>query len=485
MIRACAATMSEPLRERDTKMESFAFPKWNVSSGLVGDDPRMENLGSLSRHAHDGLVELISSQNSEPDWMLQFRQDAYKQWLAMERPGWAADEFHPAIDVDQELQLHSVASLLSNKKQQENVDIDGANIISNTNILEQKFAAAGFGSVSFATAHREALKEAGVIFCSFEDAIREHPELVKKYLGKVIDVADNYYAALNSAVFRGGMFCYVPKNTVCPMDISTYFLPDAGKDVQVNNNFERTLIVCDENASVSYLGCTSPSAGGSRSSSLQLQAPVVELYCARGAEITFTTVQNWDPTVHNFVSKGGLCDGADSKISWVQMDTGSAMTRHRPSVVLRGDRSSAEFFTATLTDARQRADVGVDVVHIGKNTSSRVVARAIAAGTSRNSYHHLCQVRASATGATSALDCDSMLIGDRAVSEVIPCISVSDSSLYSPSFLFLWLLDRLDTTYLNHLALQVVFQDWGRGCMASRMPNPRIAPILNPNCTAP
>lgn len=395
--------------------------------------------------------------------MLRFRQRAYKQWLAMERPGWAADEFHPAIDVDQELQFHSVASLLSNKKQQENVDFDGANNISNTNALDQKFAGAGFDSVSFATEHREALKEAGVICCSFRDAIREHPELVKKYLGKVIDIADNYYAALNSAVFRGGLFCYVPKNTVCPMDISTYFLPDAGEDVQVNNNFDRTLIVCDENASVSYLGCTSPSGGGSRSSSLHLQAPVVELYCARGAEIRFATIQNWDPTVHNFVSKGGLCDGADSKISWVQLDTGSAMTRHRPRVVLRGDRSSAEFFTATLTDAQQRADVGVDVLHIGKSTSSRVVARAIAAGTSHNNYHHLCQVLASATGATSALDWDSILIGDRASSQAIPCISVSDSFLYSPCFVLFWLLGRLDTTYHNLLMLQVVFQDWGRG----------------------
>ena len=446
MTHTCAAMSSELLRERDIKSNSsFGFSKWNnASSGLVGEDP-MKKLGSPSRHPHDGLVELISSQNSEPEWMLRFRQRAYKQWLAMERPRWAADEFHPAIDVDQELQLfHSVASPLSNyKKQQENVDTEGANNIGNTNVLDEKFAAAGFGSVSFATEHREALKEAGVIFCSITDAIREHPELVKKYLGKVIDVADNYYAALNSAVFRGGLFCYVPKNTVCPMDISTYFLPDAGNDdVQVNSsNFERILIVCDENASVSYLGCTSPSAGGSsRSSSLQhLQAPVVELYCARGAEIRFTTIQNWDPTVHNFVSKGGLCDGADSKISWVQMDTGSAMTRHRPRVVLRGDRSSAEFFTATLTDAQQRADVGVDVVHIGESTSSRMVVRSIAAGTSHNSYHHLCQVRASATGATCALDWDSMLIGDHAFSEAIPCISVS-ASLASLLALFCFVL---------------------------------------------
>lgn len=446
MIRTCAAMKSEQLRERDIKRDSsFTFSKWNGSSGPAGDDP-VKKLGSLSRHPLDGLVELISSQNSEPEWMLRFRQGAYKQWLAMERPGWAADEFHPAIDVEQELQFfHSVASPLSNnKKQQENVDIDdGAHNMSDssTNVLDQKFAAAGFGSVSFATEHREALKEAGVIFCSITDAIREHPELVKKYLGKVVDTADNYYAALNSAVFRGGLFCYVPKNTVCPMDISTYFLPDAENDVQVDSNFERILIVCDENASVSYLGCTSPSAGGtSRSSSLHLQAPVVELYCARGAEIRFTTIQNWDPSVHNFVSKAGLCDGADSKISWVQMDTGSAMTRQRPRVVLRGDRSSAEFFTATLTDAQQRADVGVDVVHIGESTSSRMVARAIAAGTSHNSYHHLCQVRASATGATSALDWDSMLIGDHAFSEAIPCISVSDHSpLYSPRFVSFWL----------------------------------------------
>lgn len=430
MVRSCAATTSELRRERDTTTNSpFLLSKWNVSSGVVGDDPVVTRLGSSSRDGRDGLVELISSQNSEPEWMLQFRQAAYKQWVAMERPQWAADEFHPAIDVDRELRLHTVASVLSKKNQQQkSVDTD---------ILDQRFASAGFSSVSFAAKHREALRDAGVIFCSFTDAIREHPELVKKHLGKVIDVADDYYAALNSAVFRGGFFCYVPKDTVCPMDISTYFLPDAGNDTLVNDNFERILIVCDENASVSYLGCTSPSAGGSRGSGQQLQAQVVELYCARGAEIKFSTIQNGDPTVHNFVNKAGLCDGPDSKISWVQIDMGSAVTRQRPQVVLRGDRSAAEFFTATLTDAQQRADVGAHVVHAGKSTSSRVVARAIGAGSSNNSYHHRCQVLPSAADATSTLDYESMLIGGHASSEVIPCISVSDSSLYSPCFVYM------------------------------------------------
>jgi FeS assembly protein SufB len=279
--------------------------------------------------------------------------------------------------------------------------------------------------VSIATTHRKTLLAAGVIFCSISEAVREYPELVKKYLGRVVPVADNYYAALNSAVFSDGSFCYVPKDTVSPMEISTYFRINAMETGQ----FERTLIVADERSFVSYLeGCTAPSYDKN-----QLHAAVVELYCAEGAEIKYSTVQNWyagdaegKGGIYNFVTKRGLCDGDRSKISWTQVETGSAITWKYPSVVLKGNNSIGEFYSVALTNNRQQADTGTKMIHVGKNTRSRIVSKGISAGNSVNCYRGLVQMQPSAHNARNFSQCDSMLIGDEAGANTYPYIQVKD-----------------------------------------------------------
>jgi FeS assembly protein SufB len=369
------------------------FLKRDYKYGFVSD---IESV-SIPKGLSEETVRLISAKKKEPEWMLNFRLNAYKQWLKMKEPTWS-DNKYPTINF-QDVCYYTEPKQKEVKLSLDEVDPDLLETFAKLGIplSEQKRLAnvavdAVFDSVSIATTHRKTLMAAGVIFCSISEAIREYPDLVKKYLGKVVPVADNYYAALNSAVFSDGSFCYVPKDTVSPMEISTYFRINAMETGQ----FERTLIVCDDNAYVSYLeGCTAPAYDKN-----QLHAAVVELYCASGAEIKYSTVQNWyagDANgiggIYNFVTKRGLCDGAKSKISWTQVETGSAITWKYPSVVLKGDNSIGEFYSVALTNNKQQADTGTKMIHVGKNTRSRIVSKGISAGNSVNCYRGLVQVR--------------------------------------------------------------------------------------------
>lgn len=387
---------------------------------------------SIAKGLSEDTVRFISAKKKEPEWMLQFRLNAYKQWLKMKEPQWS-DNHYPIIDF-QNICYYSEPKQKEKKASLDEVDPDLLETFEKLGIpiTEQKRLAnvavdAVFDSVSIATTHRKTLAASGVIFCSISEAVREYPELVKKYLGKVVPVADNFYAALNSAVFSDGSFCYIPKDTVSPMEISTYFRINAMETGQ----FERTLIVAEERSFVSYLeGCTAPAYDKN-----QLHAAVVELYCAEGAEIKYSTVQNWyagdgqgNGGIYNFVTKRGLCDGASSKISWTQVETGSAITWKYPSVVLKGNNSIGEFYSVALTNNKQQADTGTKMIHVGKNTRSRIVSKGISAGNSVNCYRGLVQVQASAHGARNFSQCDSMLIGDEAGANTYPYIQVKEPS---------------------------------------------------------
>jgi len=402
------------------------FLKRDYKYGFVSD---IESV-TIPKGLSEETVRLISARKKEPEWMLQFRLNAYKQWLKMKEPKWS-DVRHPPIDF-QDMCYYSEPKQKETKQSLDEVDPDLLETFQKLGIplTEQKRLAnvavdAVFDSVSIATTHRKTLLEAGVIFCSISEAVREYPELVKKYLGRVVPVADNYYAALNSAVFSDGSFCYVPKDTVSPMEISTYFRINAMETGQ----FERTLIVADERSFVSYLeGCTAPSYDKN-----QLHAAVVELYCAEGAEIKYSTVQNWyagdaegKGGIYNFVTKRGLCDGERSKISWTQVETGSAITWKYPSVVLKGNNSIGEFYSVALTNNKQQADTGTKMIHVGKNTRSRIVSKGISAGNSVNCYRGLVQMQPSAHNARNFSQCDSMLIGDEAGANTYPYIQVKD-----------------------------------------------------------
>jgi len=402
------------------------FLKRDYKYGFVSD---IESV-SIPKGLSEETVRLISARKKEPEWMLQFRLNAYKQWLKMKEPKWS-DIRHPPIDF-QDMCYYSEPKQKETKQSLEEVDPDLLETFQKLGIplTEQKRLAnvavdAVFDSVSIATTHRKTLLDAGVIFCSISEAVREYPELVKKYLGRVVPVADNYYAALNSAVFSDGSFCYVPKDTVSPMEISTYFRINAMETGQ----FERTLIVADERSFVSYLeGCTAPSYDKN-----QLHAAVVELYCAEGAEIKYSTVQNWyagdaegKGGIYNFVTKRGLCDGNRSKISWTQVETGSAITWKYPSVVLKGNNSIGEFYSVALTNNKQQADTGTKMIHVGKNTRSHIVSKGISAGNSVNCYRGLVQMQPSAHNARNFSQCDSMLIGDEAGANTYPYIQVKD-----------------------------------------------------------
>ncbi|CAM6092582.1 unnamed protein product [Calypogeia fissa] len=387
---------------------------------------------SIAKGLSEETVRFISAKKKEPEWMLEFRLNAYKQWLKMTEPQWS-DNRYPKIDF-QDICYYSEPKKKETKASLDEVDPDLLETFEKLGIpiTEQKRLAnvavdAVFDSVSIATTHRKTLAAAGVIFCSISEAVREYPELVRKYLGKVVPVADNFYAALNSAVFSDGSFCYVPKDTVSPMEISTYFRINAMETGQ----FERTLIVADDRSFVSYLeGCTAPAYDKN-----QLHAAVVELHCAEGAEIKYSTVQNWyagddqgKGGIYNFVTKRGLCDGASSKISWTQVETGSAITWKYPSVVLKGDNSIGEFYSVALTNNRQQADTGTKMIHTGKNTKSRIVSKGISAGNSVNCYRGLVQIQPSAHNARNFSQCDSMLIGDEAGANTYPYIQVKDPS---------------------------------------------------------
>ena len=382
----------------------------------------------------EDVVRLISSKKNEPEFMLNFRLKAYKHWLTLEEPKWPHVTY-PEINF-QDISYYAAPKAPKKKlESMDEVDPELKRTFEKLGIplMEQKKLAgvavdAIFDSVSVATTYKDKLLEHGVVFCPISEALEKYPELVEKYLGTVVPHTDNYYAALNAAVFSDGSFVYVPKDTVCPMELSTYFRINTEETGQ----FERTLIVCEENSSVSYLeGCTAPQFDTN-----QLHAAVVELVALDHADIKYSTVQNWfagDPEtgkggIYNFVTKRGKCAGKKSKISWTQIETGSAITWKYPSCLLIGDESIGEFYSVALTNHHQQADTGTKMIHIGKNTKSTIVSKGISAGKSENTYRGLVQVNKGAKGAENFTQCDSMLIGSKCSANTFPYIDVRNGS---------------------------------------------------------
>ena len=377
----------------------------------------------------ESTVRFISAKKGEPDWLLQWRLDAYRRWLTMEEPTWARVEY-PRIDF-QDLYYFSAPKATPGPKSLDEVDPELLRTYAKLGIplVEQAILAgverprvavdAVFDSVSVATTFKAELAKAGVIFCPLSEAVKTHPELVRKYLGTVVPTSDNYYATLNSAVFSEGSFVYVPPGVRCPMELSTYFRINEKNTGQ----FERTLIIADKGSYVSYLeGCTAPKRDEN-----QLHAAVVELVTHDDAEIKYSTVQNWYPGdadgkggIYNFVTKRGDCRGARSKISWTQVETGSAITWKYPSCILRGESSRGEFYSIAISNGRQQVDSGTKMIHLGKNTSSRIISKGISAGRSQNTYRGQVSAHAKATGARNFTNCDSLLIGDQCGAHTVP-----------------------------------------------------------------
>ena len=381
---------------------------------------------------NEDTIRMISAKKKEPEWLLEFRLKSYAAWLKMEEPAWP-NVHYPKIDF-QAISYYAAPKQKPKLKSMDEVDPELLRTFEKLGVpLHERMALAGvavdviFDSVSVATTYKHKLAEVGVIFCSMSEAVLDHPELVKKYLGTVIPPSDNFYAALNSAVFTDGSFCYIPKGVKCPMDLSTYFRINTEESGQ----FERTLIVAEEGASVSYLeGCTAPAF-----SSNQLHAAVVELVALDNADIKYSTVQNWyagDENgvggIYNFVTKRGLAKGVNSRISWTQVETGSAITWKYPSCVLLGDNSVGEFYSVAVTNHYQQADTGTKMIHIGKNTRSTIVSKGISAGHSNNSYRGLVKIAPSATGARNYSQCDSMLVGQQSGAHTFPYIQVANNS---------------------------------------------------------
>ena len=387
----------------------------------------------IPRGLSEDVVRLISAKKNEPEFMLEFRLKAYRQWLKMSEPDWSHVEY-PAIDYQNIVYYSAPKKKLEKKGSLDEVDpalletFDKLGIpLSEQKRLSNVAVDAIFDSVSIGTTFKEKLAEDGVIFCSISEALEEYPEIVKKYLGSVVPVGDNYFAALNSAVFSDGSFVFIPKGVTCPMELSTYFRINDGDTGQ----FERTLIVAEEGASVSYLeGCTAPMFDTN-----QLHAAVVELVALDDADIKYSTVQNWfagdengKGGIYNFVTKRGLCKGVNSKISWTQVETGSAITWKYPSCVLVGDNSVGEFYSIALTNNKQQADTGTKMIHVGKNTRSTIISKGISAGDSKGSYRGLVKIGNKAEGARNYSQCDSMLIGDNAEANTFPYIQVSNNT---------------------------------------------------------
>ncbi|MEA5573982.1 Fe-S cluster assembly protein SufB [Calothrix sp. UHCC 0171] len=388
---------------------------------------------TIPRGLSEDIVRLISAKKNEPQFMLEFRLRAYRQWLKMTEPDWSGLNY-PAIDY-QNIIYYSAPK--QSKKKLNSLDEVDPTLLETFEKLgipltEQKRLAnvavdAIFDSVSVATTFKEKLAKDGVIFCSISEALQEHPQLIEKYLGSVVPIADNYFAALNAAVFSDGSFVYIPKGVKCPMELSTYFRINNGDTGQ----FERTLIIAEEGSYVSYLeGCTAPMYDSN-----QLHAAVVELVALDNAEIKYSTVQNWyagdvngKGGIYNFVTKRGLCQGVNSKISWTQVETGSAITWKYPSCVLVGDNSVGEFYSVALTNNMQQADTGTKMIHVGKNTRSTIISKGISAGNSSNSYRGLVKVNPTAKGARNYSQCDSMLIGDNAHANTFPYIQVQNNT---------------------------------------------------------
>jgi len=382
---------------------------------------------------NEDIIRLISHKKKEPEWMLEWRLKAYRHWLTMSCPTWPKVEY-PPVDF-QAISYYSAPKQKADApKSLDEVDPKLLETYEKLGIpLRERARLAGvavdavFDSVSVGTTFKEQLAEKGIIFCSMSEAIQEHPDLVKKYIGSVVPYTDNFYAALNSAVFSDGSFCYIPKGVRCPMELSTYFRINASNTGQ----FERTLIVADEGAHVSYLeGCTAPMRDEN-----QLHAAVVELVAMENAEIKYSTVQNWYPGdengkggIYNFVTKRGLCKGKNSKICWTQVETGSAITWKYPSCILLGDNSKGEFYSVAVVNNCQQADTGTKMIHIGKSTSSTIVSKGISAGRGQNSYRGLVEIRKSAANARNFSQCDSMLIGAKCGAHTFPYIEVKNTS---------------------------------------------------------
>ncbi len=380
----------------------------------------------------EDVVRLISAKKEEPQFLLDWRLRAFRHWREMTEPHWQ-NVHYPPIDY-QSISYYAAPKTKTQPKSLDEVDPELLRTYEKLGIplREQEMLAgvavdAVFDSVSVATTFKSKLAEAGVIFCSFSEAVREHPELIQRYLGTVVPYTDNYFAALNSAVFSDGSFCYIPKGVRCPMELSTYFRINAANTGQ----FERTLIVADAGSYVSYLeGCTAPMRDEN-----QLHAAVVELVALEDAQIKYSTVQNWYPGdkegrggIYNFVTKRGLCAGARSKISWTQVETGSAITWKYPSCILKGDDSVGEFYSVALTNHCQQADTGTKMIHIGRNTRSTILSKGISAGRGQNSYRGLVKVMKGATNARNYTQCDSMLIGDRCGAHTFPYMEVRNST---------------------------------------------------------
>ncbi len=381
---------------------------------------------SIDPGLNEDVIRIISKKKNEPKFLLEWRLKAYKHWLTMTEPTWGKVEYNP-IDY-QKIIYYSAPKQKKKVNSLDEIDPELLKTYDKLGIplLEQKRLSgiavdAVFDSVSVATTFKEELFKQGIIFCSFSDAVQSHPELIKKYLGTVVPYSDNFFAALNSAVFSDGSFCYIPKGVHCPMDLSTYFRINA----ILTGQFERTLIIADDDSQVSYLeGCTAPMRDEN-----QLHAAVVEIVALNNAEVKYSTVQNWYPGdkngkggIYNFVTKRGACRGNNSKISWTQIETGSAITWKYPSVILKGDNSVGEFYSVAVTNNYQQADTGTKMLHIGKNTSSTIISKGISAGFAQNTYRGLVRVNPAAENARNYTQCDSLLLGNECGAHTFPTI---------------------------------------------------------------
>lgn len=390
------------------------------------------DMDSAPMGLNEDIIRFISSKKEEPEWMLEWRLKAYRLWLTMKEPRWPNVKY-PEINY-QDVIYYAAPKQKVKLNSLDEVDPDIRETFKKLGIsLEEQKRLTGVAvdavidSVSVATTFKKKLGELGIVFCSFSEAVKEHPELVRKYMGSVVPANDNYFAALNAAVFTDGSFCYIPKGVRCPMELSTYFRINAANTGQ----FERTLIIAEEGSYVSYLeGCTAPIRDEN-----QLHAAVVELYAAKNAEIKYSTVQNWYPGdkqgrggIYNFVTKRGICAGDHSKISWTQVETGSAVTWKYPSCILKGDYSVGEFYSVAVTNNMQQADTGTKMIHIGKNTKSRIVSKGVSAGRSQNSYRGLVKVFKRAENARNFSQCDSLLMGNNCGAHTFPYIEIANKT---------------------------------------------------------
>jgi Fe-S cluster assembly protein SufB len=417
--------MKDMYEENDDILEQVTSSEYKY--GFVTDI----ETDSAPKGLSEDIVRFISAKKKEPEWLLAWRLKAYRQWLDMVEPKWPNVEY-PPINY-QDIIYYSAPKQKIAPNSLDEVDPELRKTFEKLGIslTEQKRLSgiavdAVMDSVSVATTFKEELSELGIIFCSMSEAVQEHPDLIKKYLGSVVPATDNYFSALNSAVFTDGSFCFIPKGVRCPMELSTYFRINAANTGQ----FERTLIVAEESSYVSYLeGCTAPMRDEN-----QLHAAVVEIVAEAHAEVKYSTVQNWYPGdkegkggIYNFVTKRGICQGDHSKISWTQVETGSSITWKYPSVILKGDYSVGEFYSVAVTNNYQQADTGTKMLHIGKNTRSRIVSKGISAGFSNNSYRGLVQVGRKATNSRNFSQCDSLLLGDKCGAHTFPYIEVKNS----------------------------------------------------------